>query len=127
MNISKAAEMASLPTKTVRYYANIGLVIPGGRTRSGYRDYGMGDVRKLIFVRRARAFGFSIDQCRELLRLYQDDKRTSEEVRRLAAERLADIEAKQRDLQLLRDDLAALVAACSGDQRPDCPIIDYLS
>lgn len=127
ITISQAAKTALLPVKTVRYYAEIGLVDPSGRTEAGYRTYSRDQVRKLIFVRRARAFGFSIDQCRDLLRLYEDDNRTSEEVRHLAAERLAEIEAKQRDLQLLHDELSALVTACAGDHRPDCPIIEYLS
>ena len=127
MNISGAAKAAGLPVKTVRYYADIGLVQPAARTAAGYRDYDDAAMRKLSFVRRARGFGFSIAQCRELLGLYQDEHRSSAEVKQIASARLEDILAKQRELQALHDELEHLVGACCGDERPDCPIIDYLS
>ena len=125
MNISQAAKIAELPVKTVRYYADIELVSPNGRTTAGYRTYDEPQLRKLIFVRRAREFGFSIEECRELLDLYQDQNRSSADVKRLATERLNDIRRKQAELQALHDDLSNLVKNCRGDDRPDCPIIDY--
>jgi Cu(I)-responsive transcriptional regulator len=126
MNISNAADAAGLPVKTVRYYADIGLVAPAGRTASGYRDFDEAAVRKLAFVRRAREFGFSIEECRELLGLYEDRGRSSADVKAIARKRLEEIEAKQRALQVLHDELAGLVRACHGDDRPDCPILDHL-
>ena len=83
-------------------------------------------VRKLVFVRRAREFGFSIGECRDLLGLYEDRQRSSADVKRIAAGRLQEIAEKQRELQSLHDELAHLVDACRGDDRPDCPIIDSL-
>lgn len=127
MNISEAARAAGLPTKTVRYYADIGLVAPESRSAAGYRTYDQRQLRKLAFVRRARAFGFSIEECRELLDLYQNSERESADVKRIASKKLKEIEAKQRELQLLHDELAHVVTACRGDERPDCPIIDRLS
>jgi Cu(I)-responsive transcriptional regulator len=127
MNISAAAKASGLPTKTVRYYADVDLVPAPARTEAGYRAYDEASVRKLIFVKRARDFGFSIEECRSLLGLYQDDHRTSAEVKSLAQKRLEEIEQKQRELQSLKDELTRLVTACNGDHRPDCPIIDYLS
>ncbi|MFT6168741.1 MAG: Cu(I)-responsive transcriptional regulator, partial [Celeribacter sp.] len=126
MNISSAAKAAGLSVKTVRYYADIGLVKAPSRSDAGYRTYDDVAVRKLVFVRRSRAFGFSIDECRELLGLYQDQHRTSADVKRIAAKRLQEIEVKQQELQSLRDELAHLVKSCRGDHRPDCPIINYL-
>ena len=126
MNISTAARTAGLPVKTVRYYADIGLVSAPSRTEAGYRTYDAGAVRKLVFIRRAREFGFSIGECRELLSLYEDQQRSSADVKRIAMKRLAEIAEKQRELQSLHDDLAHLVDACKGDDRPDCPIIDGL-
>lgn len=126
MNISFAARQAGLPVKTVRYYADIGLVKAPSRTDVGYRCYDENAVKKLIFVRQARAFGFSIDQCRELLGLYEDKTRSSADVKRIAQQRLEDIRQKQLELQSLHDSLAHLVKSCKGDHRPDCPIIDYL-
>lgn len=127
MNISQAAQLSDLPVKTVRYYSDIGLIEPPGRTVAGYRDYDQASVRKLIFIRRARAFGFSVNECRELLSLYNDSDRSSAEVKKIAAHRLTEIRKKQQELQSLHDELSHLVNACNGDTRPDCPIIDYLS
>lgn len=127
MNISGAAKAAGLPVKTVRYYADIELVRPTGRSHAGYREYDDAALRKLSFVAKARGFGFSIAQCRELLSLYEDEARTSAEVRQIAKARLEEIEAKQRELEELRGALSHLVEECCGDARPDCPIIDYLS
>ncbi|MEO0543332.1 MAG: Cu(I)-responsive transcriptional regulator [Pseudomonadota bacterium] len=127
MNISEVARRAELPTKTVRYYDDIALVKPNGRSEAGYRTYGNVELSKLVFVRRARAFGFTIDECRELLGLYEDEERNSADVKAIASKKLAEIEAKQRELQLLHDELAHVVKNCHGDDRPNCPIIDYLS
>lgn len=126
MNISAAATEAGLSVKTVRYYSEIGLVEAPSRTASGYRRYDSDSVRKLVFVRRAREFGFSIDDCRDLLGLYQDQNRSSADVKALASNRLEEIRAKQRELQSLHDTLSDLVDCCNGDERPDCPIIDFL-
>ena len=126
MNIGTAAKAAGLPVKTVRYYADIGLVDAPGRTETGYRRYDEAAVRKLAFVRRARDFGFSIEECRELLSLYEDQDRSSADVRRIAKAHLEEIEETQRQLAALHDELAHLVKACRGDDRPDCPILDRL-
>ncbi len=126
MNISIAAEAAGLPVKTVRYYADIGLVKAPARSEAGYRTYDDATVAKLSFIRRARAFDFSIEECRELLSLYENQKRSSADVKAIASRRLDEIREKQRELQSLHDELAHLVEACKGDNRPDCPIIDAL-
>ena len=123
MNIGTAARASGLSTKTVRYYADIGLVVPDGRSEGGYRQYGRREVAQLVFVRRARAFGFSIDQTRELLGLWEDRNRASADVKRVAEARLGEIDARMRELEELRGELARLVEACRGDERPDCPII----
>ena len=126
MNISQAAKNAGLPVKTVRYYADIDLVAPSGRTESGYRDFDERSVKMLTFVKRSRDFGFSIEECRELLDLYQNQDRSSADVKRLASLRLEQIRAKQIELQQLHDELAHLVSSCRGDDRPHCPILNHL-
>ena len=123
MNIGAVAKASGLAVKTVRYYADIGLVTAQGRSETGYRQYTQTELNKLIFARRARAFGFSIDETRELLSLYEDRNRSSSDVKSIAQRRLMDIEAKMLELQALRDELSHLVQACRGDDRPDCPII----
>ncbi|MEM7422443.1 MAG: MerR family DNA-binding protein [Pseudomonadota bacterium] len=123
MKIGAAAKASGLPIKTVRYYADIDLVMPGARGENGYRQYTPQEVSKLIFARRVRAFGFSIEETRELLSLYEDHNRSSADVKRIAEGRLGDIEAKMAELRALHDELSHLVSACRGDERPDCPII----
>ncbi len=126
MNISQAAGETGLPAKTIRYYEEIGLVTPL-RDSNGYRAFGEADVHKLTFLARSRALGFSIEDCRTLLGLWEDQSRASSDVRTLAKEHLAQIEAKIEDLQAMRDTLSELVEACVGDDRPDCPILKDLA
>jgi Cu(I)-responsive transcriptional regulator len=126
VKIGEIATKVEMSVKTVRYYADIGLVKPNGRTESGYRTYDEVAARQLVFIRRARSFDFSIEECRELLGLYTDQQRSSADVKKIAQKRLNQIKEKQADLQRLHDELAHLVGACKGDSRPDCPIIDYL-
>lgn len=127
MKIGEAAEAVGLPVKTVRYYADIGLVTPNGRSEAGYREYDAVGVRKLRFVARSRAFGFGIAECRELLSLFEDRSRASADVKRIAEARIADLDAKLDEMRLLRDELSHLAENCHGDGRPDCPIIDGLA
>ena len=125
MNIGQAAKRAGLPAKTIRYYEDIGLVKPG-RDTNGYRAFVDTDIHKLTFLARARALGFSIEDCRGLLALWEDTDRASGDVRRIAKEHLERIEAKVADLQDMRDTLKTLVRDCAGDDRPDCPILNKL-
>jgi len=127
MNIGKAAEHAGLTVKTVRYYANIGLVAPMQDSRTGYRSYTQGDIAKLQFIGKARRFDFSIEECRELLSLYQDENRSSSEVKALTMEKIKQIDQKLKDLSHLRDQLYHLATHCQGDDKPQCPILDALS
>ncbi len=124
-SIGEAAAASGLPVKTVRYYDEAGLIRPG-RGDNGYRVYGEREVHLLAFVQRARNLGFSLDECRELLSLYQDHGRASADVKRLASHRVADIESRIRELQQLKAVLDELIDACSGDARPDCPILEDL-
>ena len=126
MNIGMAAKRSGLTVKTVRYYANIGMVVPAQDARTGYRDYGEDDVARLQFIGKARRFDFSIDECRELLSLYDDQDRSSSEVKALTLEKIKAIDAKLAELQSLRDQLNLLAKTCHGDNRPDCPILDAL-
>lgn len=127
MTIGQAAAKAGLPVKTVRYYADIGLIVPEGRSASGYRVYGSAEVARLAFARRARAFGFSVEECRALLGLYNDRTRASADVKRMATDHLSVIDARLAELQRLRDELQRLADACAGDERPDCPILGAMA
>ncbi len=102
MNIGKAASLSGLTIKTVRYYADIGLVLPSSRTQTGYRNYDISSIKKLIFVKRARSFDFSIKECRELLGLYEEKNRSSSDVRKIAIHHLEEIKRKEEDLKKLQ-------------------------
>ena len=111
----------------MRYYADINIVTPGRNPKTGYRSYSSDDVAKLQFIRKARQFNFSIDECRELLSLYQDKNRSSKEVKRLTTEKILEIDTKLEELNSLKNQLKHLVSNCQGNDRPDCPILDALS
>lgn len=126
MNIGEVAARSGLPAKTIRYYEDIGLITPH-RSDNGYRSFRDTDLHKLAFLGRARALGFSIEDCRNLLTLYEDRSRASADVKDIAKGHLARIDQKLAELQQMRATLAGLVSACAGDNRPDCPILADLS
>jgi Cu(I)-responsive transcriptional regulator len=126
MNIGEASDRSGLPAKTIRYYEDIGLIHPD-RAENGYRDYGMDDVHKLRFLQRSRGLGFSVDECRQLLALYEDKSRASADVREIASAKLNEIDRKIRELTELKRTLEHLVHACHGNDRPDCPILEELA
>jgi MerR family transcriptional regulator, copper efflux regulator len=126
MNIGEVARRSGLAAKTIRYYEEIGLITPM-RCENGYRAFRESDVHKLGFLGRARALGFSIEDCRTLLALWEDRNRASADVRRVAVDNLERIEEKIAALQGMRDTLRDLVRTCSGDDRPDCPILRDLA
>ena len=127
MNIGKAAELAGLTVKTVRHYADIQVVIPEKNDKTGYRKFSSDDVAKLQFIGKARKFGFSVQECRELLALYEDTKRSSREVKALTLMKIAEIDHKLQELKSLRSQLTDLASSCQGNERPDCPILNALS
>jgi Cu(I)-responsive transcriptional regulator len=122
MTISEVAQRAGLPPKTIRYYEEIGLVRPA-RDANGYRAFGQRDLHKLAFLGRARGLGFSLEECRSLLALWEDEARASADVKRLAQAHLERIDAQIVQMQAMRDSLVELVSCCAGDDRPDCPIL----
>ena len=127
MNIGKAAKLSNLTVKAVRYYANIGLVKPQQNIFSGYREYTNEEVSKLKFIGKARKFDFSVNECKELLSLYEDKNRTSKEVKKITLEKISQIDTKLKDLNDLRNELSFLASNCHGDDKPNCPILDELS
>lgn len=126
MNIGHASRQSGIPAKTIRYYEDVRLIKPA-RDTNGYRDFSDQDVHKLNFLGRARALGFTLEDCRSLLDLWDDQSRASADVRSIAREHLGIIDAKIKDLSGMRETLSHLVDACHGDQRPDCPIIEKLA
>ena len=126
MNIGQASTASGLPTKTIRYYEEIGLLKPDRRA-NGFRDYADRDLHELRFVARARGLGFSVEECRHLLELYRDRDRASSEVRQMASDHILGIRRKIEELRSMEQSLTTLIDSCAGDERPDCPILDNLA
>jgi MerR family gold-responsive transcriptional activator of gol and ges genes len=127
MNISTAAATSGVTPKMIRHYEAIGLLRAAVRRSNAYRDYGERDLHELRFVKRARRLGFSIAEIGELLALWRDRGRPSREVKRIAEAHIGDLETRIAEMQAMANTLRNLAAACHGDDRPDCPILDELA
>jgi len=126
LQIGQAAKRADVSTKMVRHYESLGLLPVVVRTESGYRQYSDKDVHTLRFIKRARTLGFSMPEIAELLTLWQNKRRSSASVKRIAASHVADLDRRIEELSTMKRSLQTLVDCCHGDQRPDCPILDEL-
>lgn len=126
MNIGEAAKSSGVSAKMIRHYESVGLFPEAVRTESGYRQYTDKEISTLRFIRQSRDLGFSIEQIRELLGLWQNRRRSSRQVRALAQAHLEELNSKLRELQEMKATLEHLVHCCQGDDRPDCPIIETL-
>jgi len=127
MQIGEASKRTGVSAKMIRHYESIGLIPSADRRDSNYRDYGHHDVHRLGFIRRARDLGFSIEEIRDLLRLWGDQARSSADVKALTLVHINELDRKISLLSEMRDTLAHLANACDGDHRPDCPIITSLA
>lgn len=127
MNIGQAAKATQVSAKMIRYYESVGLIAQAHRTDSGYRQYGTREIQTLKFIRRSRDLGFSIERIKTLLALWNDKSRKSADVKKLAQQYIAELDADIAKMQSIRNELATLQACCHGDQRPDCPILNDLA
>jgi MerR family copper efflux transcriptional regulator len=127
MNIGQAAARSGVSPKMVRHYESLGLLPKVKRTESGYRQYSDTEVHTLRFVRRARDLGFSMDEIGELLKLWQNRRRASADVKRIALAHVADLDRRMSEMAAMRRTLSRLADCCRGDERPDCPILDELA
>lgn len=126
MNISAVAQQTGLSAKTIRYYESIGLILPAKRADNGYRDYEAADLDELQFLQRARATGFGIDDCRQLLELSRDSSRRSTHVKQLVLEKAERVAEQIAALNAIHKSLMDMAGQCAGDEGPDCAIIDEL-
>ena len=153
MNIGQAAAASGVSAKMIRYYESIALIPPGKRTEAGARYFGCrryhdltyassreaheGDAMpgriaadlgvSLRFVKRARSLGFSLEQIRELLSLWQNKQRASADVKSIALGHVAELNQRIAELSEMRDTLQTLASCCHGDARPECPILHSLA
>ena len=126
LQIGELSRLSGVNIETIRYYERIRMLPPPPRTASGRRVYGSTGLRTLVFIRRSRELGFSLDRIRALLRLGGPGKASCREVREIAAHHLDDVRAKLGNLKKLERLLARTVARCSGRTAPDCPVLDIL-
>jgi len=126
-NIGEAADLTGVSAKMIRHYESIGLVPPAGRTFAGYRIYTDKDLHRIRFIKRARTLGFSMKQIGELLALWDDRRRASASVKKLALAHAEVLSAKIREMEAMQRTLVQLAQRCHGNARPDCPILDDLA
>ena len=127
MNIGEAARRSGVSPKMVRHYESLGLLPRVSRTDSGYRQYGEAEVHTLRFIKRARELGFSMDEIAELVSLWQNRRRASASVRRIAEKHADELAQRIEAMQSMQRTLQHLIHCCHGDERPDCPILDDLA
>lgn len=127
LSIGELGRRTDTKVETIRYYERIGLLAAPARTEGNYRAYGEAELNRLSFIRRARDLGFSIAEIGELLKLWQNRRRSSAEVKRIALAHVADLERRLAEMQAMKRTLEELASCCHGDERPDCPILEGLA
>ncbi|MEJ5992196.1 Cu(I)-responsive transcriptional regulator [Ramlibacter sp. PS3R-8] len=127
VNIGDAARLSGVSAKMVRHYESLGLLPRVGRTDSGYRQYAEADVHTLRFIKRSRDLGFSMEEIGELVSLWQNRRRASANVRRVAQKHADDLARRIAAMQEMQRTLGHLIHCCHGDERPECPILEELA
>jgi MerR family copper efflux transcriptional regulator len=127
VNIGEAARLSGVSAKMVRHYEGLGLLPKVGRTDSGYRQYSEAEVHTLRFIKRSRDLGFSMEEIGDLLGLWQNRRRASANVRRIAQKHADDLQQRIVAMQAMQQTLRHLIHCCHGDERPECPILDDLA
>ena len=127
VNIGSAAEQCGVSAKMIRYYESLGMLGKVRRTDSGYRQYSQAEVHVLRFIKRARDLGFSMTEIAELVSLWNNRRRTSASVKRIAQKHADQLAQRVAALQEMQRTLSHLIHGCHGDSRPECPILDKLA
>ena len=126
MYIQQVAKKLKITTRSIRHYEDLG-IIKSDRLKNNYRVYDTKNYDKLKFLVRAKNLGFSLKECKNLIKLFKNDTRQSASVREIAKKKLNDIKLQIKELDNLRVSLEWLVKKCPGNEKPDCPIIDELA
>ena len=127
VSIGELSERTGTKVETIRYYERIGLLPAPPRTEGGHRVFGPRYLKRLLFVRRSRHLGFSLDETRQMLRLVDDDTLSCEQVLRITLNHLASVKARIADLRRMERTLKQTANQCTGGGSTHCPIIDALS
>lgn len=124
--IGEAARLSGVSAKMLRHYELLGLLPKVNRTDAGYRQYTLNDVHTLRFIKRSRNLGFSMAEIAELLKLWQNRRRSSADVRKIASKHLDELNRRMAEMKAMKHTLDHLIKCCHGNQRPECPILDAL-
>jgi MerR family copper efflux transcriptional regulator len=127
VSISRAAGLSGISAKMVRHYESLGLLPRVARSDSGYRQYTEADIHTLRFIKRSRDLGFSMAEIGELVTLWQNRRRTSASVKRIAQKHVDELAKRIAAMQAMQRTLHQLLHHCRGDERPDCPILEDLA
>lgn len=127
MNIGEVSQKSGLTPKMIRRYEEMGIVPKPKRADSGYRIYDQGDLNNLLFIYRSRSLGFSLKDTKQLIGLWKNKKRSSSQVKKIAINHLDELNEKLDQIKQMASVINLLIESCSGDHRPDCPIIDDLA
>lgn len=127
LSIGEAATQSGVSAKMIRHYETLGLLSGVARRNNGYRQYGPREIHTLQFIKRARDLGFSMAEIAELVGLWQNRRRTSASVKRIAQAHADDLARRIEAMQAMQQTLLSLIRCCQGDHRPDCPILDDLA
>jgi MerR family transcriptional regulator, mercuric resistance operon regulatory protein len=127
LTIGALSERTEVNIETIRYYERIGILPNPPRSAGGHRLYGKEHAQRLVFIRRSRQLGFSLDQVRELLGLSSGRHMTCARVKNITEQHIADIRHRVRDLKRLERVLSELTSQCRGDEMGQCPILDALT
>lgn len=127
LSISQAARETGLSVKSIRHYEAIGLISPPPRGDNEYRYYPEELLKQLHFIKSAKDAGFNLKESKALLQLCENQKRSSADVKAIAEQKIAELQARIEQQQALLDKLKRITAQCHGDDKPDCPILDAFS
>jgi len=126
-SIGHVARRACVGVETIRFYEREGLLEEPARTTSGYRQYGIGAVKQIRFIKRAQQLGFSLKEIRELLTLRVEKQTECAQVKERAETKLAEVEQKIIELQRMRQALLQVASLCRGEESSSCcPLLDAL-
>ncbi len=126
LSIGRLAERTGTAPDTIRYYERLGLMPRAPRSAGRHRYFGASHVQRLLFIRRARALGFSLESIGSLLSLAAPGRRSCTSVRRMALAHLNDVRVRLAELQRLEAALTETVAHCTGDTAPTCAVLSLL-
>jgi len=126
LSIGLLSTQTNCKIETIRYYEKIGIFPKPPRTEGGHRIYSENHLKRLVFIRRGRELGFSLEDIRALLKLIDGGGHTCQQVEAITLHHLGNIHQKILDLKKLEKILTKISSECGGGVVPECPILDAL-